>query len=142
MQRVASKSERRLALRRQLVAWQTHLHASKQQKYIWLGETCPKMWNNPSHIMISASGNTSLTALAKEESSSCQWTAACIPSSLALRNVRRAAYPSADLDVPLYNSSSMTLSRYMLLTIVPLSMSIRCTCFFPVAKCGSTLSNV
>ena len=46
-------------------------------------------WARPAclpQIIILAPGNTSHTALAEEESASCQWTATCIPSSLALRN--------------------------------------------------------
>ena len=84
------------------------------KNFLWARPACP------SQIIISASGNTSLTALAEEESASCQWMATCIPSSLALRNVRRAAYPSADLDVPLYNSSSITLS--MIIEESPIQM--------------------
>ena len=60
----------------------------------WRFSTIFFMWPWPPHSMIS---NIFLTALAEEESASCQWMATSIPSSLALWKVTCA---SADLEVP------------------------------------------
>ena len=44
--------------------------------------------------------------LCEEESLSIQWMVTFIPSSFALPKIREVPCPSANLDVPSYNSSS------------------------------------